>query len=212
MIPLFDLSKPRRLLCLGAHSDDIEIGCGGTVLRLVRENPTATIRWVVFSGSEVREKEARASAAAFLQGMQSEVVIHHFRDGFFPYEGMAIKESFEALKDFEPDLIFTHFRDDLHQDHELLSKLTWNTFRRHAILEYEIPKYDADLEHPNVFIPLDESLCRRKIELLLKHFPTQATKQWFDEATFRATLRLRGVECCSPTGWAEAFHGRKLMG
>lgn len=199
------------MLCIGAHSDDIEIGCGGTILRLATECPDLHVRWEVFSATGQREQEARDSAAAFMQGAaKSEIHIHHFRDAFFPSEAAAIKEAFETLKTFDPQLILTHHRDDLHQDHRLLGELTWNTFRRHAILEYEIPKYDGDLGQPNVFMPLDEATCNRKVDLLIANFPSQKDKQWFDPATFRAILRLRGVECAAPAGWAEGFCARKL--
>lgn len=208
MLSLADLSKAKRLLCIGAHGDDIEIGCGGTLLRLCKQSPDLKVHWVVFSGSPRRRGEARHSAAAFCPG--AEFASHDFRDGYFPSQYDAIKDRFEGLKAFQPDLIFTHFGGDLHQDHALLSKLAWNTFRNHVILEYEIPKYDGDLGRPNFFVPLEEEICRRKVELLLQHFPSQADKQWFDAETFRAVLRLRGVECCSPTGWAEAFHARKI--
>lgn len=202
-----------RVLCLGAHSDDIEIGCGGTLLTLLQRYQRVVIRWVVFSGSELRAQEAQASAAAFLAGAhESSVEIKSFRDGFFPTQFEAIKEDFERLKrEFSPDLVFTHYRDDRHQDHRVLSDLTWNTFRNHAIFEYEIPKYDGDLGRPNVFVPLDREICSQKIEYLLEHFASQRDKAWFDAETFRALLRLRGMEANSPTTYAEAFYARKLI-
>lgn len=208
MFSLADLSKAKRVLCIGAHSDDVEIGCGGTLLRLCKLSPDVQLHWVVFSGSAMRIEEARKSAAAFCP--RAQFSSHDFRDGYFPSQYEAIKDRFERLKDLQPDIVFTHFRGDLHQDHALLSKLVWNTFRDHAVLEYEIPKYDGDLGQPNFFVPLEEDVCRRKVELLLQHFGSQVDKQWFDAETFRAMLRLRGVECCSPTGWAEAFHARKI--
>ena len=214
MIQLTDTSRLKRVLCLGAHSDDIEIGVGGTLLRLARENPGLDVRWVVFCGAdERRNREARESAARYLAGFrQSQVDVFAFRDAFMAFDGVAVKETFEQLKrSFEPDLVFTHFRDDRHQDHRLLSDLAWNTWRDHTILEYEIPKYDGDLGRPNVFAPLPEDLCRRKIELLMSGFPTQATRQWFTEDTFWSLLRIRGVECNSPTKYAEAFHCRKIL-
>jgi LmbE family N-acetylglucosaminyl deacetylase len=169
--------------------------------------------WVVFCSSAVRRPEAQASARAFLRGMdRSQVVIHEFRDAFLPWSGPAVKEAFEALKQaFAPDVIFTHYRDDRHQDHRLVSDLTWNTWRDHAILEYEIPKYDGDMSNPNVFVHLDEALCRRKIANILGSFPSQADKRWFTEDLFRAILRLRGMESNSPSGYAEAFHCRKAV-
>jgi LmbE family N-acetylglucosaminyl deacetylase len=215
---LFELPLPKqgsalRILCLGAHSDDIEIGCGGTVLSILEENDSVDVRWVIFSASEERSHEARNSAAAFLRkARRQEVAVKSYRDGFFPFVGAAIKEDFESLKlEFQPDLVFTHFRDDRHQDHRLIADLTWNTFRDHLILEYEIPKYDGDLGQPNVFVPLAESICEQKIRLLLEGFPSQQPKSWFDEQTFRALLRLRGMEANSRTRFAEAFYCRKAV-
>jgi LmbE family N-acetylglucosaminyl deacetylase len=202
-----------RILCLGAHSDDIEIGCGGTVLDLLERHPNATVRWVVFSSSEERAREARESADAFLaRAGQKQVVVKSYRDGFFPFQGAQIKDDFEALKrEFSPDLVLTHYRDDRHQDHRLISDLTWNTFRNHLVLEYEIPKYDGDLGQPNFFVPLDESVCLMKIRTLCQFFRSQREKQWFDEQTFLAILRLRGMEANSPTRYAEAFYCRKAV-
>lgn len=214
MIQLTDSSRLNRILCLGAHSDDVEIGCGGTVLRLIRDNPGVEIRWVVFCGADPRRnREARESAARYLDGIErSQIDVFEFRDAFLPFDGVAVKERFEQIKQsFNPDVIFTHFRDDRHQDHRLLSDLTWNTWRDHQILEYEILKYDGDLGRPNVFAPLPEELCRRKIEMLMAGFPTQAGRQWFTEDTFWSMLRIRGVECNSPTKFAEAFHCRKMV-
>ena len=215
MIPLSvaDEGEVRQILCLGAHSDDIEIGCGGTILRLVEANPELEMRWVVLSGNAEREREARCSASLFLGASVSGVVMMKgFRDGFFPYEGAQIKEFFEELKQqTAPDLIFTHHRDDLHQDHRLVAELTWNTFRDHTILEYEIPKYDGGLANPNVFVPISDSTRARKIEYLMRAFGSQRNKRWFTDDTFSGLMRLRGVECASPTGWAEGFHGRKLL-
>ncbi len=202
-----------RVLLLGAHADDIEIGCGGTVLRLAETYPQLECCWIVMSGRGVRGDEARASAATFLQGVQRQsVTVHEFRDGFFPYDGGAIKEHFEELKGtFVPDLVFTHYRYDLHQDHRLIAELTWNTFRDHLILEYEIPKYDGDLGSPNQFIELSQETCQRKVEAVLQHFTSQAGKQWFTADLFFSLLRLRGMEANSRTGYAEAFHCRKAV-
>jgi len=202
-----------KVLCLGAHSDDIEIGCGGAILRLIEKYKKVYFHWVVFSSNEIRKREAEKSAKAFLRGAAGKaVIIKKFRDGFFPYIGGEIKEYFEELKrDFDPDLVFTHHRLDLHQDHRLVSELTWNSFRDHLIWEYEIPKYDGDLGAPNVFIPLDEAICRMKIRYILEYFKTQAENQWFTAETFQAILRLRGLESNSPSLYAEAFHGRKLV-
>ena len=203
----------RRILCLGAHSDDIEIGCGGTVLRLIQESDRIEFRWVVFGSSPERAREAGRSARAVLRGVRRKSIqIHSFRDGFFPYIGGQVKECFEELKrTFEPDVIFTHFRHDLHQDHRTVCELTWNTWRNHLIFEYEIPKYDADLRSPNFFVPLPESICRRKVRGLMRYFGTQRNKQWFSEDLFYGMLRLRGVESASPTRFAEGFHCRKMV-
>ena len=206
----FKLDQVRRILCLGAHSDDIEIGCGGTLLKLIRDHQNLEILWVVFSAGGARTREARESASEFLTGAaKKRIVVKTFKGSFFPYQGERIKAYFESLKSFQPDLVFTHYRDDRHQDHRVLSDLAWNTFRDHTVLEYEIPRYDGDLGVPNVFVPLDEEICRRKIASLLKHFQTQANKHWFADQTFRALMRLRGMECA--TEYAEAFYGRKLV-
>ncbi len=204
---------PPRILCLGAHSDDIEIGCGGTVLKLLQQHPDSRFHWVVFSSDGTRMKEAEQSAGAFLAEAEAKtVVLRNFRDGFFPYIGAEIKDYFEELKrEVDPDLIFTHYRRDLHQDHRLVSELTWNTFRNHLILEYEIPKYDGDFGSPNVFVGVDETVVARKIRYILDIFTSQAQNQWFEVEVFRSTLRLRGMESNSPTKYAEAFYGRKMM-
>jgi LmbE family N-acetylglucosaminyl deacetylase len=202
-----------RVLCLGAHSDDIEIGCGGTILRLIAEGWKLDVRWVVFCSNETRGEEARGSAKDFLAGVdQHSISIERFRDGFLPYSGPPVKEHFEELKkETSPDVIFTHTRADLHQDHRLMCELTWNTFRDHLILEYEIPKFDGDLGLPNFFVHLDEKVARRKVELLMKHFGTQRSKHWFTEDTFLGLMRLRGVESRSLTHYAEGFHCRKVI-
>jgi LmbE family N-acetylglucosaminyl deacetylase len=202
----------RSLLCLGAHCDDVEIGCGGTVLRLLEGNPSLHVDWLVLSSDERRAAEARASAAVFLAGAASSTVeVLSFRTSYFPYDGAAVKDAFEALKArTQPDLVLTHWGGDAHQDHRLVSELTWNTFRDHLVLEYEVPKYDGDLGRPNVFVHLDEGQAERKVATIVGSFPSQADKQWFDAETFRALMRLRGVESAAPSGLAEAFHARKL--
>jgi LmbE family N-acetylglucosaminyl deacetylase len=204
------LEKAKRLLFLGAHSDDIEIGCGGTVLSLTGSDPKLEICWVVFNADNIRGREARTSAQHFLKDAgRSKIVLKHFKNSFFPAQQESIKKYFETLKrSFKPDIIFTHYREDRHQDHRVLSDLTWNTFRDHFILEYEIPKYDGDLGSPNLFVPLDESVCRRKVESLCQVFQSQKKKHWFSEDTFLALARLRGVECASR--YAEAFYCRKM--
>jgi LmbE family N-acetylglucosaminyl deacetylase len=205
--------KRCRVLCLGAHSDDIEIGCGGTILELLRRRRALEFCWVVLSSDPDREREARHSADLFLKGAgKRHVKIMDFRDSYFPFEGAQIKESFEKLKgDFSPDLIFTHRGDDHHQDHRLVNQLTWNTWRNHTILEYEIPKYDGDLNAANVYVPFDRKICDLKIEFLMKCFKTQRDKHWFTEDTFQGLMRLRGVEANSPGKYAEAFHCRKML-
>jgi LmbE family N-acetylglucosaminyl deacetylase len=208
-----DLERgPARVLAVGCHADDVEIGCGGTLLALAERRPDLEVTWLVLGAEGARADEARASAAAFLAGTSSTVVVEGFRDGFFPYLGPAVKERFEELKrEVSPDLILTHVGHDLHQDHRLVSELTWNTFRDHLILEYEVPKWDADLTAPNVYVPLSHELLARKIELLLEHFPSQRGKHWFTDDLFRGLARLRGMEANSPTRYAEAFRCRKLV-
>ena len=204
----------RRVLCLGAHADDIEIGCGGTILKLLGERPDEiAVDWVVFSGSEERAAEARASARAFLAAAkEANVRVEGFRERYFPSIGDRIKDHVARLgEEVSPDLVLTHYREDRHQDHRLISELTYNTFRDHLILEYEIPKYDGDLGRPEVFVHLDLVHCDRKIDHLLEHFPSQKERHWFTEDTFRALMRLRGVESRAPSGFAEGFHCRKLV-
>jgi len=202
----------RRVLCLGAHSDDIEIGCGATLLRLIANHPAVEVTWVVLGASGAREREARTSAQAFLRkAAKADIETATFRDGYFPYDGAAIKDYFEALKGrVKPDLIFTHHGADRHQDHRVTYELTRNTWRDHLILEYEIPKYDGDLGLPNAYVPVTAAQAKRKTALLLKHFGTQRNRHWFDEETFMGLMRLRGIESASPTRYAEAFHAPKL--
>lgn len=203
---------PLRILCLGAHSDDLEIGSGGTLLRLLAENPNCHVRWIVFSATAARKREALRSAGLFLrQARQRKIVVRDYRDGFFPHLTHRIKEEFEELKGFSPNLIFTHYRNDLHQDHRVVCELTWNTFRNHLILEYEIPKYDGDLGAPNCFVPLDKVICARKIRYLMACFKSQSVKHWFTPDLFQGLMRLRGLEANSPGKFAEAFYSRKLL-
>lgn len=216
MLPLNFLSggsSPLKIMCLGAHADDIEIGCGGTLLRMLSLHRSLEFLWVVFSSNEERQREARTSASLFLsQAECKEIIVKDFRDGFFPYDGAKIKDFFEELKrQVSPDVIFTHYRDDRHQDHRVISDLTWNTWRNHLILEYEIPKYDGDLGSPNWFVPLTREVCDRKIKYICDIFQTQSNKAWLTEDTFQAILRLRGVECAAPDKYAEAFYCRKLV-
>jgi len=200
------------ILCLGAHSDDIEIGAGATLLSLMARGVRLDVHWCVLSGVGEREREARNSAADFLsEAASAKVEVMSFRDGFFPEQGESIKSWFETLNAcVRPDLILTHRRDDAHQDHRTVCRLTWNTFRDHFILEYEIPKWDGDLGKPNFYLPISESVLRRKLDLLDAHFGSQRSKQWFDAETFRGLARLRGMECRAPENYAEAFVSRKL--
>jgi LmbE family N-acetylglucosaminyl deacetylase len=202
--------EPLRVLCLGAHSDDIEIGCGGTILRFAKEHPDCIFYWVVFSANGARCEEARRACERFA-GTRARPVFKTFRDGFMPFEGAQVKEVFEELKTVSPDVIFTHTANDAHQDHRLVCDLTWNTFRNHLIVEYEIPKYDGDLGRPGVFVPLAPEIYRKKVEYLMEVFESQRKKHWFREETFLSLMRLRGMECNSPSGYAEAFYCRKLV-
>jgi LmbE family N-acetylglucosaminyl deacetylase len=200
------------VLCLGAHSDDIEIGCGGTLLFLKKLFPRLKFHWVVLSAAGVRGEEATKAAELFTAGCEKQVALKEFRDGFLPYDASQVKSFFEEMKaHITPDLIFTQWGGDAHQDHRLLSELTWNTFRNHTILEYEIPKYDGDMGRPNLFVPLEAPLCEQKIGNLLLAFASQRSKKWFEPETFRGLMRLRGMECNAPSGYAEAFYARKML-
>jgi LmbE family N-acetylglucosaminyl deacetylase len=216
------LENVRRVLCLGAHSDDIEIGCGGTLLKLIAANPNLKIAWVVFNAERARHGEAMESAKEYLAPLKKgyQLKINSFRESYFPTEWAEIKTFFgRVASDFladcdglPPDLIFTHTREDRHQDHRVISDLTWNAFRNNLVLEYEIPKYDGDLGTPNVYVSLSKEIVDRKVDLLLEHFRSQATtKHWFDEESFRALLRIRGLECASLSRYAEAFYARKMV-
>jgi LmbE family N-acetylglucosaminyl deacetylase len=213
LAPLLTSARGLEVLCLGAHSDDLEIGCGGTMLRLLRELPIDRVTWVVLSGNPDRALEARRGARRVLGRHRGARVLQQtFRDGFFPYTAVAIKEYFEHLKrDSAPDLIFTHYREDRHQDHRLVSELTYNTWRDHLVLEYEIMKIDGDLGNPNVYVGLDGRTVDRKVQLLEECYGTQRDRRWFSEDAFRGLMRLRGIEAGSTTGYAEAFHGRKIV-
>lgn len=211
LTPGLSARSPLTVLCLGAHADDLEIGCAGTLFTLLAERPKVTVHWVVLCASGARAREATRSARRVLSGaMQAHIRVEGFRDAYLPWQGEEVKDVFEELKAAEPDLIFTHRRDDAHQDHRVVADLTWNTFRDHTILEYEIPKYDGDLTPPNVFVPLADEVRKKKVRLLMSAFPTQRTKRWFTESTFDGLMRLRGIECAAPSGYAEAFHARKL--
>jgi len=201
-----------KILCLGSHCDDIEIGCGGTLLSLLKKYRHTEIFWVVFSSDSRREKEARSSANIFLSHAErKKIEILKYRNGFFPDNWGDIKTYFEKLKDmFTPDLIFTHYRNDLHQDHRTISELTWNTFRNHMILEYEIPKFDGDFGVPNLFVPLEDTICQFKVTSIIEIFKSQVDKHWLEKDLLFSVLRLRGMESVSPTKYAEAFYCRKI--
>ncbi len=206
-------SQPLRLLCIGAHSDDIEIGCGGTILRLLSEYDGVEVHWVVLAATGSRNGEAIVSANRFLaDAKKKKIITRHFRGSFFPYQGGEIKSFFEKLKrKLSPDLILTHYRHDLHQDHRLISELTWNTYRNHLIFEYEIIKYDGDLGSPNVFVPLDKDICQKKIDYILDSFKSQAKRDWFTADAFFSVLRIRGIESRAHEKYAEGFYCRKIV-
>jgi LmbE family N-acetylglucosaminyl deacetylase len=212
MIPLA-LNKPEGLniLCLGAHCDDIEIGCGGFILKLINTYPVRHIKWVVLTSNHLRAEEAKKSAAHFLMNANSkDITVMDFKDTILPQQLLAVKDVFEGVKaSYSPDIIFTHYRYDLHQDHRLVNDLTWNTFRDHFILEYEIQKYDGDLGNPGFFVPLDQAMAEQKVNALLEYFPSQSKRHWFDRETFYALMRIRGLECASR--YAEAFYVRKAI-
>jgi len=203
---------PLHILCLGAHPDDIEIGCGGTLLYLKHTLPSVRLHWVVFTARDARAQEATKAFELFAAGCEKKIILKQYRDGFLPYHGAQVKESFEELKmDVNPDLIFCPWRGDAHQDHRLISELTWNTFRNHLILEYEIPKYDGDIGRPNLFVPLDRTSYETKVGYLFEAFASQQSKPWFDRQLFMGLMRIRGMECNAPSDYAEAFHVRKAV-
>ncbi len=212
-INLFSANQKPKILCLGAHADDIEIGCGGTILQLAQEKPQAQFHWVVFSAQGQRANEAHRSAESFLSNITSKIIdVQAFRDSYFPFEGAAIKDYFVILKKkFDPDIIFTHFKKDAHQDHRLIGELTWNAFRNHLILEYEIAKYDADLGIPNLYVHLKENLVQKKISNICTSFKSQSDKEWFGEESFRSLMRIRGLESNSFSKYSEAFYCRKMV-
>jgi LmbE family N-acetylglucosaminyl deacetylase len=214
MLPfkLTDRPEGLKILLLGAHCDDIEIGCGGTVMRLIKEYKVHSVKWVIFTSNALRADEARRCAHVFLDGApKKEVVIYDFRDGHLPFAGAEIKRHFEDLKGFKPDVVFTHARHDRHQDHRTLAETTWNTFRNHTIFEYEIPKFEGDLAHPNVFVTIPEPIAEQKADSIVNGYPSQSTKQWFDRETFLSLMRIRGIESASPTRYAEGFYMSKVI-
>ena len=204
-------NKTLEILCIGAHCDDIEIGCGATLMRLAEERPIS-INWVTLASTQERAAEGRKSARLFLRHVRrSDVRIALFRDGFLPAQWADVKEYFETLKLLpRPDIIFTHARADLHQDHRVANELTWNTFRDHLILEFEIPKFDGGLTQPNCYVPVSRRIVDRKFRQLNRAYVSQRDKAWFDAETIRGLMRLRGLECNAADGYAEAFHARKV--
>ena len=207
----FGASTAPTILFLGAHCDDIEIGCGGTAMQLARRYPRARFVWVTLSSDAERAAETRAAAKRLLQdAREHDIRVEAHRGSYFPSCYAELKDYFEGLKALKPDVVFTHFRNDLHQDHRVTNELTWNAFRNHLVLEYEIPKFDGDLGVPNVFVPLTRAELQRKCDVVTECFPSQAGKTWFSRDTFEAIARLRGIECNAPEGFAEAFYGRKL--
>jgi LmbE family N-acetylglucosaminyl deacetylase len=213
LVPEVRVDQPLRLLCIGAHSDDLEIGCGGTVLTWLATMPALEVTWVVLSAEGARDPEARSSARALLRRAAArKIVIANFQDGFLPAQYADVKCFFEDLKGtINPDVVLTHWLQDRHQDHRLTAELTWNTWRNHLVLEYEIPKYEGDLAPPNAYVPVTTSFARRKVSHLRRYFPSQRSKDWFDVDNFLGLMRLRGLECRSASGFAEAFHARKLV-
>jgi LmbE family N-acetylglucosaminyl deacetylase len=206
------VTEALRVLCVGCHSDDIEIGCGGTILRLAQQCPKAEFHWVVFSALGVRQAEAQRGAALFAGSRLKGSLLKEFQDGFMPYVGADVKMVFEnELKQLSPHVTFTHYGQDAHQDHRLISELTWNTFRDHLILEYEIPKYDGDFGRPTVFVPLETNIYHNKVRYIMETFQSQCNKRWFEQETFLSLMRLRGMECNAQSGYAEAFYCRKLV-
>lgn len=206
------LENVSTILALGAHPDDIEIGCGGSLLRLTAEH-AIDLHWVVMSGAGTRAREAHRSAKAFAERARScQVTVHQFPDAYLPGAFDEIKNLFDELgREVAPDLIFTHRRGDRHQDHRLVAELTWNTFRDHLILEYEIPKYEGDLGRPNLYLPLSRETCEEKIRILIEVYASQCSRSWFSEDTFWSLLRLRGLETGSGGHHAEAFEASKVL-
>ena len=202
-----------RLLCLGAHCDDIEIGCGGALLALQEKYEISEIRWEVFASTPERKSEAENAARAFIGNrVRAEIHVHDYRDAYLQESWAEIKDDFETIKQaYQPDLILTHYGRDKHQDHRLVSELTWNTFRNHLILEYEIPKYDGDLGRPNLFIPVTDIQAQRKVDILLNAYQSQADRHWFEADTFLSLMRLRGLECGGAQKYAEGFYARKAI-
>ena len=200
----------RTVLCLGAHCDDVEIGCAGTLLQIQQRYPSAHFHWALMSGEPERVAETQSAAHRLLGEQAVTVAVQPFRGSYLFAEAAAVKDYIETLKQLDPDIVFTHHLQDRHQDHRLIAEFTWNTFRNHFILEYEIPKFEGDLGHPNFYVPIPEADLLRKLDALEACFPSQRTRTWFTPETFRALMRIRGIECNAASGYAEAFHARKV--
>ena len=207
-----DRDRPMRVLALGAHADDIEIGAGGLLIELAAGRPGLEVDWVVLSGDEERAAEARASAAGLLgDGVHLNLELYAYRERFFP-QLTELKERFDDLAGrLDPDVVIAPRLEDRHQDHRTVAEYVWQSFRDHLVLEYEVPKYEGDLGHPNVYVPISAATADRKIEHILASYPSQADRRWFSDGTFRAVLRLRGVESNASSGYAEAFTARKVV-
>lgn len=210
----FDIGdRPLRVLCIGAHCDDIEIGCGATLATLARGEAEAVVDWVILSGTEQRQGESRAAMRALLgDAARGQLLFGDFEDGRFPAEYGRLKDFFEELKSLEvPDLILTHERDDRHQDHRICNEMVWSTFRDQVVLEFEIPKWDGGLGNPSVYVPVTREAAGLKVDALLSCHGSQRHRDWFTRSTFESLMRLRGIECRATAGLAEAFHARKLV-
>jgi LmbE family N-acetylglucosaminyl deacetylase len=210
----FPLAAPagRRLsvLALGAHPDDIEIAAGGTLLSLAERHPGLHVRYVVMTGTPERQVEARAAARAFTPGAELEVETYDLPDGRLPAVWGQVKEIMADLaRSVRPDVILAPSPADAHQDHRTVGEIVPTAFRDQLYLGYEVPKWDGDLARPNTYFPLTDATARRKVELLDKCYPSQHGRDWWDEETFLALARLRGIECRSR--YAEAFTSAKLI-
>lgn len=201
-----------QIVCIGAHCDDIEIGCGGSLVALSQAYPLSHFHCWVFSGNAARAAESRACLTQLLDAERFTLQVFDHRDGYFPAQWAQVKERLATLSQtINADLVFTHTARESHQDHRVLAELTWNHFRRHTVLEYEIAKYEGDLGRANFYIPLSTEQFEAKLSALLSAFPSQASKGWFTRNTFEAIARLRGVESHATSGYAEAFRARKSV-
>lgn len=201
---------PLTVLAVGAHSDDVEIGSGGTLLTLAAALPEVRAHVVVLSATPTRAGEAQAGARRFLPGGRVDVEVHDLPDGRYPGHWAGLKDRLEELaRRVRPDLILAPRLDDAHQDHRTVARLVRTVWRDHLVLGYEIPKYDGDLPRPNLYVPLTAEVLQEKLRLLRTCFPSQADRDWFDDEVFRGLARLRGVE--SRCRYAEGFEVTKLV-